>query len=364
MAKKKVDNSTMLRQPAEIRYAHELEVLIAEDSGAVPAGWRMSPRSVLLYLMGGETNSGLAIQPKYLGNKNLLELCIATLLTDRALLLTGLPGTAKSWLSEHLAAAISGTSLLMIQGSIGIDEQALRYTWNYASLLQQGPGEAALVQSPVMQAMQQGAICRLEELTRLPTEVQDILISILSEKVIAIPELQREVFARRGFNCIATANDRDRGIHELSSALRRRFNIVQLPMPATLEDEMRIISYRLDQIKGEEGLDKYRIDLKPLEEVITIFRELRNGMTENKQKKIKMPGSTLSTAEILSVIQTGIHHSMHFGDGHLSPADMAGSLLTTIIKDPKTDKPAWDEYLETIIKPRKEWKEWYEELKK
>ena len=252
----------------------------------------------------------------------------------------------------------------MIQGSIGIDEQALRYTWNYASLLQQGPGEAALVQSPVMQAMQQGAICRLEELTRLPTEVQDILISILSEKVIAIPELQREVFARRGFNCIATANDRDRGIHELSSALRRRFNIVQLPMPATLEDEMRIISYRLDQIKGEEGLDKYRIDLKPLEEVITIFRELRNGMTENKQKKIKMPGSTLSTAEILSVIQTGIHHSMHFGDGHLSPADMAGSLLTTIIKDPKTDKPAWDEYLETIIKPRKEWKEWYEELKK
>jgi len=364
MAKKQKSNIQMLRQPAEIRYAQELEVLIAEDTGARPSGWRLSPRSVLLYLMGGETNSGLKIQPKYLGNKNLLELCIATLLTDRALLLTGLPGTAKSWLSEHLAAAISGTSLLMIQGSIGIDEQALRYSWNYAALLQQGPSEAALVQSPVMQAMKQGSLCRLEELTRLPTEVQDILISVLSEKVITIPELKQEVFAVQGFNCIATANDRDRGIHELSSALRRRFNIVQLPMPTSLEDEMRIITYRLDQILAEEGLEKYKIKIKPLEEVITIFRELRNGMTEDKMKKIKMPGSTLSTAEILSVIQTGIYHSLYFGDGNLSPDDLAGSLQTTIIKDPKTDQVAWEEYIETTLKSRKEWKSWYEALKK
>jgi len=363
MSKKQTDTSSRLREPAEIKFADELKFLQEQEKDPIPPGWRLSPRSVLTYLTGAKVSKDRTISPKYLGDARLLELCIATLLTDRALLLTGLPGTAKSWLSEHLAAAISGNSTLLIQGSIGVDEQALRYSWNYASLLRDGPSEAAMVASPVMRAMKTGMLCRLEEMTRLPTEVQDILISVLSEKVISIPELNEEVYAVKGFNCIATANDRDRGVHELSAALRRRFNIVHLPMPATLADEIEIIRYRLAQINAEDGLGKFRIDIKPLTEIITIFRELRNGVTEDQKKKIKSPGSTLSTAEILSVLQTGVHHSIHFGDGHLRPANLAGSLRTTVIKDTKTDQPAWDEYLETVIKPRKDWKDWYETLK-
>jgi MoxR-like ATPase len=352
-----------IRLPAEEEYKEELIALAKADKLPHPPGWNLSPAAVLTYLTGGKAGNK-TISPKYLGDKRLLELCLATLLTDRALLLTGLPGTAKTWLSEHLAAAISGNTHFMIQGSIGIDEQAIRYSWNYALLLQKGNTPEALIKSPVMRAMEAGSLCRIEELTRLPTEIQDVLISVLSEKVIYIPELNSEVYAQRGFNCIATANDRDKGIHELSAALRRRFNIVALPMPASLEEEVEIITFRLNEINQQQNLAKYKIELKPIRELITIFRELRNGHTEDKKQNIKSPGSTLSTAEILSVLQTGIHHSIHFGSGSLRAADLAGSALTTIVKDPKQDLAAWNEYLETILKKRKDFSPWYDELKR
>lgn len=356
------DKDNRIKLPADEEYSAELLALAEVDKKPRPPGWHLSPAAVLTYLMGGKAGN-TTIQPKYLGNKRLLELCLATLLTDRALLLTGLPGTAKTWLSEHLAAAISGKTNYMIQGSIGIDEQALRYSWNYALLLQKGVVMEALIKSPLMQAMESGVLCRIEELTRLPTEIQDILISILSEKVIAIPELNTEVYAQRGFNCIATANDRDKGVHELSAALRRRFNIVTLPMPATLDEEVGIITFRLEEINRQQELGKYKIDLKPIRELITIFRELRNGVTIDQKQNIKSPGSTLSTAEILSVLQTGIHHSLHFGTGNLQASDLTGSALTTIVKDPKQDQAAWNEYLETILKGRKEFSNWYDEFK-
>ena len=158
---------------------------------------------------------------------------MATLATDRALLLLGVPGTAKTWVSEHLAAAISGDSTLIVQGTAGTPEEAIRYGWNYARLLADGPSHDALVPGPVLTAMRRGAIARVEELTRIPADVQDTFITILSEKTLPIPELGDEVQAVKGFNVIATANDRDRGVNELSSALRRRFNTVVLPVPAT-----------------------------------------------------------------------------------------------------------------------------------
>ncbi len=173
-----------------------------------------------------------------------MEVAVASFVTDRALLLVGVPGTANTWVSEHLAAAISGDSTLLVQGTAGMSEDALRYGWNYARLLAEGPSEAAMVPSPVMSGMQNGKLVRLEELTRIPSDVQDALITILSEKILPIPELNKEVQAVRGFNIIATANDRDKGVNELSSALRRRFNTVVLPLPATLEEEVRIVTDR------------------------------------------------------------------------------------------------------------------------
>lgn len=352
------DNNN-IRPGAETRYAHELKALIADDQYDKPPGWKLSPRAVIHYLTGGPLGD-ITIEPKYLGNRRILELCIATLLTDRGLLLMGLPGTAKSWLSEHLAAAISGSSTSMIQGTVGMDENQLKYHWNYAELLQNGPSEKALVKSPILRAMESGHITRIEELTRMPTEIQDILITVLSEKMMGIPELNREVYAVKGFNVIATANDRDKGVHDLSAALRRRFNVVHLSMPATLQEEIDIIHFRLEQIQKDLGLDKYKMPLQYLSDLVTIFRELRNGQTDDKNTKIKSPGSTLSTAEVLSVLQTGIQHSIYFGNGIMEPDDIATSIRSTIVKDNNRDQGAWDEYVETVIKSRKGWKAWYE----
>src|SRR5690242_12357746 len=206
----------VLRPHAEQSYEAELAALAATDPRPRPPGWRLSPWAVTTYVLGGTLPDGMPITPKYVGDRRLVEVAVATLATDRALLLLGVPGTAKSWLSEHLAAAVSGDSTLLVQGTAGTPEEAIRYGWNYARLLADGPSRAALVESPVMRAMATGKIARVEELTRVPSDVQDSLITVLSEKTLPIPELNDEVQAVKGFNVIATANDRDRGVNELS----------------------------------------------------------------------------------------------------------------------------------------------------
>lgn len=208
-----------LRLHAEEQFAAELSALAEVDDRQRPPHWRLSPWAVKTYLLGGRLENGVEISPKYVGASRLMEIAVATLATDRALLLYGVPGTAKSWVSEHLSAAISGTSTLLVQGTAGTDEATLRYGWNYARLLAEGPSRSALVPSPMMIAMETGRLARIEELTRIPSEVQDTLITILSEKALPIPELNCEVQAIKGFNVIATANNRDKGVNELSSAL-------------------------------------------------------------------------------------------------------------------------------------------------
>jgi hypothetical protein len=145
-----------LRPHAEDAYAKELAALEAADSRPRPPRWRLSPWAVVTYVMGGTLADGTVVVPKYVGSRRLVEVAVATLVTDRALLLLGVPGTAKSWLSEHLAAAISGDSTLLVQGTAGTAEEAIRYGWNYARLLAEGPTPEALVPSPVLTAMRQG----------------------------------------------------------------------------------------------------------------------------------------------------------------------------------------------------------------
>src|SRR5579885_1680914 len=101
------------RLPAEVLFADELAALARADRHARPANWRLSPQAVVSYLMGGTLADGTRISAKYIGNRRLIETAVATLATDRALLLLGVPGTAKSWVSEHLAAAVSGSSRLL-----------------------------------------------------------------------------------------------------------------------------------------------------------------------------------------------------------------------------------------------------------
>ncbi len=347
------DKTNVQRLPAEELFRAEIDALIAAEKHPVPAGWRMSPRSVLTYICGGQAGDTL-ITPKYIGHQRLVEIAIATLVTDRALLLIGEPGTAKSWLSEHLTAAINGDSTRVIQGTAGTTEEQIRYSWNYAMLIAQGPSPAAMLKSPVYRAMEEGAIARVEEISRCASEVQDALISILSEKRISVPELGIEVPAQRGFSIIATANTRDKGVNEMSAALKRRFNIVVLPSPESLEEEMEIVRTRVEQLSSGLGLD-LAAQLpagEVVEKVCTIFRELRSGQTLDGAQKLKGTSGVLSTAEAISLLANSMALAGSFGGGAITDRDLAAALQGAVIKDEDKDGVAWKEYLQNIMKKR------------
>lgn len=351
--------STLLRNHAEQLYAHELDELKKVDAEKRPPNWVLSPQAVVTYILGGKLKNGFEITPKYIGNRRLIEIAVATLTTDRALLLYGLPGTAKSWVSEHLAAAISGNSTLIVQGTAGTSEESVRYGWNYARLLAEGPSEKALVETPVMRAMKEGKIARIEELTRIGSDVQDTLITILSEKTLPVPELNTEVQAVKGFNVIATANNRDKGVNELSGALKRRFNTVILPLPDNMDEEIDIVRRRVSSFEKVMELQAEPPAVAEVKRIVTIFRELRSGVTLDGKTKIKIPSGTLSTAEAISVVNNGMAMAAYFGDGSLKAADLAAGIIGAVVKDPVQDKIVWQEYLETVVKPRDEWKDIY-----
>lgn len=366
MAKKPNDEQTptsvsvtpgaVLRSPAEVLFARELDVIAAADKHERPPGWRMSPRAVLAYITGG-TVGETKITPKYIGHQRLVEIAISTLVTDRALLLIGEPGTAKSWLSEHLAAAINADSGKVVQGTAGTTEEHVRYSWNYAMLIARGPSPEALIPSPILRAMESGTIARFEEVTRCASEVQDAMISILSEKSISIPELKTEVPAKRGFSVIATANTRDRGVNDMSAALKRRFNIVVLPTPKTIESEIEIVSKRVRDLATNLGLKAKIPTADAVEKVVTIFRELRTGQTLDGKAKLKTPSGVLSTAEAISVLANSMSLAGNFGSGEVSPLDLASALQGSIVKDEEKDRVVWQEYLSNVLKKRgAEWR--------
>jgi MoxR-like ATPase len=371
-------DNTIIRLPAEERHKLELEALQRADTFPRPEGWALSPKMVATFIMGTtgkrgsgnssipttfETQDGQKIQitPKYIGDRALVEVAIATLASDRALLLVGEPGTAKSWLSEHLTAAISGTSRYVIQGTAGTTEDQIKYSWNYALLLAEGPSERALVPSPMYRAMQEGRVVRFEEMTRVPSEVQDGLLSILSEKELAVPELRMTIPARRGFSVIATANTRDRGVNDMSSALKRRFNFVELPVPEDLAAETAIVEKRTRDLMNDYKLE---VQLPPdlVKMLVTIFQELRRGRTVDGKTKVKSPGAVLSTAEAISVLFNSSILASHFGDGEVRPVEVGRSLVGAVAKEDARDVETLREYMETVVKGRsgREWEQLYE----
>src|SRR5687767_4485314 len=281
-------NGDVLRLPAEVIYANQLEALRQNETEKPPSSWKLAPRSVLTYIIGGKTldatiggkKQKVEITRKFFGETALVERAIVTLASDRALLLVGDPGTGKSWLSEHLAAAICGNSTLAIQGTAGTTEEHIKYSWNIARVIAEGPHPGNLIPSPTMVAMRIGGLLRFEEITRCVPDVQDALVSIISDKNISIPELPNNntIFARPGFNIIATANSRDQGVNDLSAALKRRFNYVHIPIVADKKQEIEIVRQRAGDL-----LARYQITnaLEPgiIDLLATAFRELREGKT-------------------------------------------------------------------------------------
>lgn len=363
------EQTESIRQPAEVRCAAELAALVANDRYPRPPAWHLSPKMVETFILGsdkpfvGPDGESVTILPKFVGSRRLIQVAIATLASDRALLLAGEPGTAKSWLSEHLAAAISGTSELTIQGTAGTTEEQIKYGWNYALLIAEGPSRRALVESPILRGMQQGRLVRIEELTRCSAEVQDALISILSEQHVVIPELAETVPARRGFAVIATANTRDRGVNEMSAALKRRFNFVTIPVLNDIEQEIAIVAQRSRDTLRELGAPtEIQIPHDLIRLLATVFAELRGGQTLDGTAKIKSPSTILSTAELISTVTSGALMSSFFGGGTPTVEDGLTSLVGAIAKENRDDLDVFKEYLETVAKPRKDgiWKTFYQ----
>jgi MoxR-like ATPase len=366
----------VLREPAEVRYADQLEALRQNDTDTPPTHWRLSPRSVLLYVVGGKTlkakidgkSVDVPITRKFFGDDGLVERAIVTLASERALLLIGEPGTGKSWLSEHLAAAISGTSILTIQGTAGTTEEHIKYSWNIARVIAEGPRPENLIPSPTMVAMRSGGLLRFEELTRCVPDVQDALVSILSDKAIAVPELpdNNMVWAKPGFNVIATANTRDQGVNELSAALKRRFNYIYIPIVSDQKTEVQIVQQRSSELLQRYNLPG-KLNLPVIELLATVFREIRDGKSADGVS-LKKPTTTLSTAEAIGVALDSALHVQFFGRGDVGPADIARNMIGVVVKEDQEDRDSLKEYASLVAKKRgvkeKVWKEFHDALVK
>lgn len=356
-----VEAEPMLQRPsAETLYAEELQRLAAEDEGAPrPLGWRLTPRSVLAFVLG-DANRQTA--PKFVGKRSFLERCIVSLATNRGLMLIGEPGTAKSYLSELLAAAISGDSTLTIQGSAGTTEDNIKYSWNYALLVSEGPSERSLVPAPLYLGLKAGKLVRFEEITRCPLEIQDSLLSILSDRVMSIPELEgdgRSLFARSGFNVIATANTRDRGVNEMSAALKRRFNFETVPVIGTIQDEMALVGRESSRMLQRSGVP-VTVPPEIHEILVTTFRELRSGKTEDG-KGMEPLSSVLSTAEAVSTACAAGIHAYFYGDGTVQPEHLVHHMVGTVLKDNPDDLKKVRHYFEHVVQKRSGplWKKYY-----
>lgn len=361
------DRQTAQRLPAEERFASELTALAEADKDPKPTGWVLSPRAVRRFILGDEA---LRIARKFYGDDALVDRAIVSLMGRQGLMLVGEPGTAKSLLSELLSAAVSGSSTLVVQGSAGVIEDHLRYGWNYALLLAEGPSTRALVPSPVLTAMREGKIVRLEELTRCAPEVQDALISILSERTIAIPELgaHADVRAAPGFTVIATANLRDRGVNDLSSALKRRFNFETVEPINDAEQERRLIEAQLAERVNEGALTVTLPKTETLATLVCVFQDLRFGRTADGVI-VPKPSTIMSTAEAVNVAFAAMMEATFLdGTKDVSGAHIARQLRGVVLKDEPKDAEKLDAYVNHVVKPRakstKSWATFYAEAQR
>jgi MoxR-like ATPase len=349
--------ASLQRPPAEVTYAAELAALRAEDTAPRPPGWALSPRAVRAFILGDAS-----VRRKFVGNPSLVDRAMVALATNRGLMLVGEPGTAKSLLSELLAAAISGRSTLTIQGSAGTTDDQIKYSWNYALLLAEGPSTRALVPAPLYVGMKEGAIVRFEEVTRCPLEIQDSLLAALSDRVLAVPELEGEaamLFARDGFNVVATANTRDMGVNEMSAALKRRFNFETVFPIADARTEMALVREESRRLLSRSGVET-PVPEDVLELLVTTFRELRAGEADGQA--MERLTTAMSTAEAVSVAHAAGVRGYFLGTGAATAGDLVECLAGAAVKSDPEDLKRLRRYFEQRVARREgaHWRAYYE----
>lgn len=359
----------MLKPTVEVFYAKELMALETHDTFPKPQNWRLSPRAVRTFILGADKpllleGEKVQIQKKFYGDDTMVERCIVTLTGNRGLMLVGEPGTAKTMLSELLSAAISGTSTNTIQGTAGTTEDMIKYSWNYALLLAKGPTPEALVPAPLYVGMNQGLLTRFEEITRCPAEVQDSLISIMSDKILNIPELGPSgiLYAKPGFNIIATANTRDKGVNEMSTALKRRFNFETVFPIQDVSLEARIIETEASKLMQGMGVP-VQMDRDAVSVLATTFHELREGIS-SEGIRIDKPVSVMSTAEAVSVYCQSALSGFYYGNGKMDMTTLVQNILGAVIKENREDVEKLKGYFNVVVKAKslnegRQWKDFY-----
>lgn len=361
-----------IKPPVEVRYADELEVLRKSDTGKKPENWVLSPKAVRTFILGGKvkTDDGTyEISRKFYGNDALVERCIITLAGNRGLMLVGEPGTAKTMLSELLSAGCCGVSTNTVQGTAGTTEDMIKYSWNYALLLAKGPCREALVPAPLLIGMEKGIFTRFEEITRTPAEIQDSLISVMSDQILNIPELEQDgfIFARSGFNIIGTANTRDKGVNEMSGALKRRFNFETVEPVKDVRLEKEIIIKEAQNL-AEAGHIDMPVDVDAAELLAVTYHELREGV-DSEGTLIDKPNAVMSTAEAVSVYYQTLSHAWYYSDGRIDLNIMTENLLGAVCKENKDDLEKLKSYFRTSVKKKSEkvggiWKDYLNTAKR
>ena len=336
------------RLPAEIYYADELDALRKADPYPRPPGWSLSPKGVEAFVLG-DAERGSSV--KFVAPSEIVTRIIVSLATQRGAMLVGEPGTAKSWLSELICAAISDDSTLIIQGGAVETVQQLLYTWNTALLERKGPCPEALIPGPIYRGMEAGILVRYEEIARSSPALQDALLSITSERSIPIPELSGEgaiLYAREGFNLVGTSNTTDQGVNEMSSALKRRMNFETIRPIKAVDDEIAVVLREAEKLLRASG-----VDVKPDEEIVrvlvTIFHELRNGQSLDGRSTDRLASAVMSTAEAVSVAHAMGVYAYYYREGEMVAEDFTDFLVGAAIKDNTSDLKRMNHYFETEV---------------
>ena len=343
-----MNKENIQRLPAEQYFSDELEKLRANDAWPKPPGWLLSPKGVETFVLGDDEQG---IAPKFVAPSEIVTRIIVSLATQRGAMLVGEPGTAKSWLSELICAAICGDSTLIIQGGAIETIQQLLYTWNSAILERKGPCLEALIPGPIYRGMEQGLLVRYEEIARSSPALQDALLSIMSERSITVPELSGKdgiLYARDGFNLVATSNTTDVGVNEMSSALKRRMNFETIRPIKDVEDEIGVVSR-----EAEKALRASGVDVQPDEAIIralvVIFHELRNGQSLDGRSTDRLASAVMSTAEAVSVAHAMGVYAYYYREGTMLAEDFTDFLVGAAIKDNVADLKRMNHYFETEV---------------